>query len=163
MHDFESIYQHLKRLAHNELRRHAPMTMNTTALVHEAYVKLSEYGATVEDRQHLANLVVRTMRQILIDGARRRAADKHGGGIMFEPLVTDIPVPTDAIDAEAITQAIEQIKQAHPRMGQVVEMHFLGGIEFGDIAELMQVDRRTINRDWTAARLLLSEALSPER
>lgn len=159
MRDFETIYQHLKRLAHHELRRHAPMTMNTTALVHEAYVKLSEYGATIEDRQHLANLVVRTMRQILIDGLRRRATDKRGGEVRFEALTPELPQPEADFDAEALTSAIERIKQAHPRMGQVVEMHFLGGIEFNDIAELLDVDRRTIHRDWTAARALLSAEL----
>ncbi|WP_170113193.1 ECF-type sigma factor [Ahniella affigens] len=161
MQDFDAIYQHVKRLARHELSKHAPMTLNTTALVHEAYVKLSEYGATVEDRQHLVNLVVRAMRQILIDSARRRASSKHGGDIAFQALEPSIPEPTAEFDAEAVTQAIDQIKQAHPRMGQVVEMHFLGGIEFNDIAELLGVDRKTIYRDWTAARVLLTAELAP--
>lgn len=161
MQHFDAIYQHVKRLARHELSKHAPMTLNTTALVHEAYVKLSEYGATVEDRQHLVNLVVRAMRQILIDSARRRASTKHGGDVAFQALEPDIPEPSAEFDAGAVTQAIDQIKQAHPRMGQVVEMHFLGGIEFNDIAELLGVDRKTIYRDWTAARVLLTAELTP--
>lgn len=162
MHDFEQVYQQLKRLAHRELARHAPSTIDTTALVHEAYVKLSEYGASSADRRHLVNLVVRTMRQILTDAGRRRGSAKHGGELARTDLVDDIAADDATLDAAAaVVDAVDRIKSVHQRMGQVVEMHFFGGIEFGDIAELLAVDRRTVHRDWVAARHLLAAELRP--
>jgi RNA polymerase sigma factor (TIGR02999 family) len=162
MRDFDQVYLQLKRLAHRELARHAPSTLDTTALVHEAYVKLSEYGASADDRQHLVNLVVRTMRQILTDAGRRRSSLRHGGDLARTELADDLAVDDAALDAAAaVVEAVDRIKAAHQRMGQVVEMHFFGGIEFGDIAELLAVDRRTVYRDWVAARSLLAAELQP--
>lgn len=162
MRDFEQVYQQLKRLAHRELARHAPSTLDTTGLVHEAYVKLSDFGASADDRQHLVNLVVRTMRQILIDAGRRRGSAKHGGELARTDLADDLAVDDQALEAAAaVADAVDRIKAVHQRMGRVVEMHFFGGIEFGDIAELLAVDRRTVHRDWVAARSLLAAELRP--
>lgn len=156
--DFESAYRELKAIAQRELSRHAGHTLSATALVHEAYLKLS--GHTVPaDRAHLVSLVVRAMRQILIDEARRRCADKRGGGAMRITLTPELATIDGDEDVLALDQAIGELKAAHPRMGEVVELHFWGGIEFGEIATLLGVDRRTVHRDWTAARALIARAL----
>jgi RNA polymerase sigma factor (TIGR02999 family) len=127
--------------------------------VHEAYLKLSEYGASVDDRQHLVNLVIRTMRQIVIDEARRRNAEKHGGKMKRVDFELALAEPLPEVDLLALAAAVDQIKISHPRMGQVVEMHFFAGIEFSDIAELLTVDRKTIYRDWATARVMLAAEL----
>lgn len=156
--EFESAYRELKAIAQRELARHAGHSLSATALVHEAYLKLAGHSAPA-DRTHLVSLVVRAMRQILIDEARRRQADKRGGGALRITLTPELA----AIDGDdgmlALDQAIGALKSAHPRMGEVVELHFWGGIEFGEIANLLGVDRRTVNRDWAAARVLIARAL----
>lgn len=156
--DFESAYRELKAIAQRELSRHAGHTLSATALVHEAYLKLAGH-TTPADRAHLVSLVVRAMRQILIDEARRRQADKRGGGAMRITLTPELAAIDDDDSVLALDQAIGELKAAHPRMGEVVELHFWGGIEFGEIASLLGVDRRTVNRDWTAARVLIARAL----
>lgn len=156
--DFESAYRELKAIAQRELSRHAGHTLSATALVHEAYLKLSG-NAVPADRAHLVSLVVRAMRQILIDEARRRQADKRGGGAMRITLSPELAAFDGDDTVLALDQAIIELKAAHPRMGEVVELHFWGGIEFGEIATLLGVDRRTVHRDWTAARALIARAL----
>lgn len=156
--DFESAYRELKAIAQRELSRHACHTLSATALVHEAYLKLAGHTAPA-DRAHLVSLVVRAMRQILIDEARRRQAEKRGGGAMRITLTPELAVVDDDDSVLALDQAISELKAAHPRMGEVVELHFWGGIDFGEIAGLLGVDRRTVNRDWTAARALIARAL----
>ncbi len=156
--DFESAYRELKAIASRELARHAGHTLSATALVHEAYLKLAGHTAPA-DRVHLVSLVVRAMRQILIDEARRRQADKRGGGAIRITLTPELAAIDDDDSVLALDQAIGELKAAHPRMGEVVELHFWGGIDFGEIASLIGVDRRTVHRDWTAARALIARSL----
>lgn len=155
--DFATAYRELHALARRELGRHSGHTMTATGLVHEAYLKLAHGDSDASDRAHLMNLVVRAMRQILIDEARRRGADKRGGlKITLHP---DFPEAEDDGRMLDIHDAIEKLKTRHPRVGQVVELHFWGGVEFGEIATLLGIDRRTVHRDWTLARAAIADAL----
>lgn len=160
--EFESVYRELKAIAHRELGRGGAPTLTATALVHEAYLKLAGHGLP-ESRAHLVSLIVRAMRQVLVDEARRRRAGKRGGDALRITLDTDLAAIDEDDEVLALDQAIGELKRAHPRMGEVVELHFWGGIEFGEIAELLGVDRRTVHRDWTAARALIARALAAGR
>jgi len=158
---FASIYDELKRLAHAQLAGHAPRTLCTTALVHEAYIKLIRGDAAVQDRQHFVSLVVRAMRQILADAARRKMAEKRGGDAAMVTLDTsqgDDKVEM-GVDVLALEQAIDRLRGMHERLATVVEMHFYGGLSFNEVAELIGVAERTVQRDWTAARALLERDL----
>lgn len=157
---FDSVYDEVKRIAHHELARHAGQTLDTTSLVHEAYLKLAQHvdgGGT--DRAHLVSLVVRAMRQVLIDAARRRDAVKRGENPLRVTLDPQLAGADAGVDVLALDQAITGLKAMHARMGQVVEMHFFGGVEFTEIADLLGVTRRTVHRDWIAARTLIAQAL----
>lgn len=160
--EFESAYRELRAIAARELSRHAGHTMTATALVHEAYLKLARGADFGVDRFHLVSLVVRAMRQVLIDEARRRGSGKRGGDALRVTLHPDLAASSTDDSLLAVDQAIDAIKLAHPRMGQVVELHFWGGIGFGEIAALLAVDPRTVNRDWNAARVLIARSLESD-
>lgn len=162
---FASIYDELKRLAHGQLAGRAPRTLCTTALVHEAYIKLIRGAAGVQDRQHFVSLVVRAMRQILSDAARRKLTDKRGGDAAMVTLNTaqsNGKAPNE-VDVLALEQAIDRLRAIHERLANVVEMHFYGGLSFPEIAELIGVTERTVQRDWAAARALLERDLETAR
>ena len=162
---FASIYDELKRLAHAQLAGRAPRTLCTTALVHEAYIKLVRGDATVADRHHFVSLVVRAMRQILSDAARRRMTEKHGGDVSMVTLDSNPGVATASpgVDVLALEQAIDRLRDVHGRLASVVEMHFYGGLSFVEVAELIGVTERTVQRDWSAARAVLQRDLEAAR
>jgi RNA polymerase sigma factor (TIGR02999 family) len=157
--DFDQVYEEVKRIAHAQLAKHAAQTLSTTELVHEAYLKLAQYPKQPTDRQHTISLVVRALRQVLIDTARRRQAQKRGADPLRVTLDAALPAQESGHDLLALDQAITQLKSHNERMGVVVELHFFGGVEFDEIADLLKVDRRTIYRDWAAARLLIARML----
>lgn len=157
---FDDVYAELKNIARAELAGGVEQTLSATALVHEAYVRLAALGDTITDRGHLVSLVVRAMRHILIDSARKRAAQKQGGELTQITLDSSLAQLDSDDDLFALDQAIRLLKQRHARMGSVVEMHFFGGVDFDEIARLLGVDRRTIGRDWTAARALIARSLT---
>ncbi|HQW81802.1 MAG: sigma-70 family RNA polymerase sigma factor [Rhodanobacteraceae bacterium] len=162
---FASIYDELKRLAHAQLAGRAPRTLCTTALVHEAYIKLIRGDAGVQDRQHFVSLVVRAMRQILSDAARRKLAEKRGGDVAMVTLdsAQHDDKPSNGIEVLALEQAIDRLRGVHERLASVVEMHFYGGLSFHDVADLIGVTERTVQRDWLAARVLLERDLEGVR
>jgi RNA polymerase sigma factor (TIGR02999 family) len=153
---FERLYAELKRIAHRHLDGGGG-TLQTTGLVHEAWLKLGQGRAEVESEAHLLNLASRAMRQIVVDAARRRAADKRGGGALRITLTgsLDGPVENADVDVLAIEQALTRLEQIEPRLAQVVEMHFYGGLEFSEISRALGLTERTVYRDWRAARALI--------
>ncbi len=156
---FDDVYLEVKRIAHAQLAKHGAQTLSTTDLVHEAYLKLAQSASKTDSREHMIGLVVRALRQILIDTARRRQAQKRGADPLKVTLDPEAQSTDAGVDLLALDQALVQLKAQNERMGLVVELHFFGGVEFSEIAELLGVDRRTVNRDWVAARLLIARAL----
>ena len=156
---FDDVYLEVKRIAHAQLAKHGAQTLSTTDLVHEAYLKLALFADKPDSREHMIGLVVRALRQILIDTARRRQAQKRGADPLKVTLDPNAQSADAGVDLLALDQALVQLKAQNERMGLVVELHFFGGVEFAEIAELLGVDRRTVNRDWVAARLLIAKAL----
>ncbi|AVP98474.1 hypothetical protein C7S18_15335 [Ahniella affigens] len=156
---FDDVYAEVKRLAHVALAQHAAQTLSTTDLVHEAYLKIAQHQARPDNREHTISLVVRALRQVLIDAARRRQAQKRGADPLRVTLDPELADEAAGYDMLALDQALTQLKAQNERMGLVVEMHFFGGVAFEEIADLLKVDRRTIFRDWAAARVIIAHLL----
>lgn len=153
---FQAIYQDLRRRAHMQLSGRRDGTMSTTLLVHETYLKLAGAHLQLKDRTHFFAIAARAMRQILINAARDRAAQKRGGDqhpVTFDP--DALAAPELDHDLLGLDTALRALEQYDARLAQVVELHFFAGLDFVRIAELLDLSERTVARDWRAARALL--------
>jgi RNA polymerase sigma factor (TIGR02999 family) len=163
---FPVVYEELKRLAHHRLRTMASdATLCTTELVHEAFLKLSrDPGTGWEGRAHFFGAASRAMRQVLVDLARRRQATKRGGQsqiVSLRDADAALEIEVDAI--LALDDALAQLGGVDRRLCQVVELRFFGGLPETEIAEMLGVSSRTVERDWIKARLFLLEELARDR
>jgi RNA polymerase sigma factor (TIGR02999 family) len=159
---FALVYDELKGIA----RRQAPRgrresTLDTTALVHETYARLASSAALdATSRAHFYALCARAMRQVVIDHARRHAAEKRGGGsaqVMLDD--ADAPVDADPAMLVALDQALALLDARDPRLVRLVELRAFAGLSMEEIAELLGVTIRTVQRDWLRARAWLDAAL----
>lgn len=167
---FEILYAELKELAGRQRRRwHGNYTLNTTALVHEAYVKLvGQSRIEVADRAHFRALAARAMRHILCDYARDRATRKRGGGLEqlpFDELIA-IPDKTEFTEAQsqqlvALDAALTRLEYVSPRQSRVVECRFFGGLTIDETAMALDISPRTVKRDWTMAQAWLHREMGP--
>jgi RNA polymerase sigma factor (TIGR02999 family) len=158
---FTLAYDELRQVARQVRHRGAGETLDTTALLHEAYFKLSS-GRPVpaSDRAHFLSIVARAMRQVLVDAARRRVAEKRGGGA-FAVTVTDAGVEAHLQPEEylALEQALEELEAVEPRRARVVECRFIAGLSVEETAHALGVSTPTVKRDWQVARAWLADAL----
>ncbi|AHG88766.1 RNA polymerase sigma factor [Gemmatirosa kalamazoonensis] len=154
-------YDELRRIARRELRRRPDDTLRTTALVHEAYLKLADAdGAVWRDRPHFLAIASVAMRRILVDQARERCAVKRGGGRRAVTLDDDgIAVDEQAESLLALDEALTRLAATEPRLAHVVECRFFGGLSEEETAASLGVTARTVRRDWVKARGLLHRAL----
>jgi RNA polymerase sigma factor (TIGR02999 family) len=158
------VYDELRRLARARLSREKPgQTLQPTALVHEAYLRLVE-GADPgwEGRGHFFAAAAEAMRRILIDRARRRAAEKHGG--QAERITLKDVADEQELDPEtliAIDQALDRLEALDREMAQVVKLRYFAGLSVEETAQSLAVSPRTVNRHWTSARAWLLRELSP--
>lgn len=163
---FLAVYDHLRRLARRHLRReNAGHTLQATALVHEAYLKLiDQREVNWQNRAHFFAIAAQAMRRILLDHARRNIAEKRGGEawrkISLEDVASDAaPLVADekmiALD-EALTELIEIDRQ----QARVVELRYFGGLTIEETAEVLQISGRAVQREWTMARAWLYQNLS---
>lgn len=162
------VYDRLRRLASHYVRRErAGQTLQRTALVHEAYVRLIE-GAAIEwqDRGHFFAIAAQVMRRILVDAARARGAEKRGG--QLERAIAASGGDFDTIAAPgsdrvlalcALDDALTSLAGLDPRRAQVVELRFFGGLTVEETAEVLQVSAQTVMRDWKTARTWLAREL----
>jgi RNA polymerase sigma factor (TIGR02999 family) len=159
---FAMAYDELHRIASNQRRRvGGSLTLNTTALVHEVYLKLSPNpDAHGRDRAHFLALTARAMRQVLIDHARNRVCLKRGGQIVFTELDENHGDSSgDMADMLALDQSLTELAALDARAGEVVEWHVFGGLSIEEIAELQGLTVRTAYRDWRRARAFLVQRL----
>jgi RNA polymerase sigma factor (TIGR02999 family) len=159
---FSELYAELHDMARSRVRRHAPITvLDTTALLHESYLRLVKVGAlSVSNRAHFLAYAARVMRSIIVDFARKRLADRRGGGAIEVPLDTEGEhASTPEADVVRVHDALEQLAAADERLVRLVEMRYFGGLTEDEIAEALGVSTRTVQRDWEKARLLLAIAL----
>ncbi len=151
------VYDELRKLAHGQRYRNgASPTLNTTAVVHEAYEKLAHHDGTYADRVHFFRVAARAIRQVLIDAARARKADKRGGGTPDVDL-DDVALasPARADEALALDEALDRLAEADDRQAQIVELRYFVGLTVPETAEVLGLSPATVKRDWTAARAWL--------
>jgi RNA polymerase sigma factor (TIGR02999 family) len=160
------VYDELRRIARAELRRLPPgQTLQTTALVHEAYLRLagsSEVGN--RNRAYFFAAAARAMRLVLVDRARRKLSQKRGGGRTREDaeVLVRLPVddaPADLLDLDA---ALEKLEAEDTRKAEIVALRFFAGLEMGEIAEVLGVPLRTLEREWRFARAWLRSELDDD-
>jgi RNA polymerase sigma factor (TIGR02999 family) len=152
----------LRQLARRHMRRErAGHTLQTTALVNEAYLRLVDgTGVRARDRVHFFALAARLMRHILVDHARAKANQKRGGGLRRVPLDgADALCPDRGHDLVALDDALEALSALDRRRGQVVELRYFGGLTVDETARVLNVSAQTVMRDWNLARVWLRREL----
>jgi RNA polymerase sigma factor (TIGR02999 family) len=157
------VYQELRRLARDYLRRErADHTLQATALVHEAYLRMVDAKqAGWKNRAHFYGIAARSMRRILVDHARARNAAKRGGLQQKLSLDEARELPTKgAVELVALDGALESFALTYPRKSEVVELKFFGGLSTKQISEVLQISEKTVLRDWNFAKLWLCRALT---
>lgn len=163
---WSEVYDTLRGVARRKLKdERGDHTLNTTALVHECYLKLVDQTQVQwQSRLHFFAMASRVMRNILIDYARRRTAQKRGGEAPHVPL-EDVSVGGEQRSAElflALDEALDKLEELDERLARVVEYRFFGSMQEKEIAELMDLSPRTIRRDWRKAKGWLSRALEED-
>ena len=156
------VYPELKRLARGARARPRDHTLGTTALVHECYLRLARAAGLPRDHDHLLALSVRIMRQVLVDHARERLAQKRGSGEAAVPI--DDVDPGDEQPFEQLVEiddALRRLATNEPRQAQVFECRYFGGLNDDETALALGVSARTVHRDWDEARAWLAGALGP--
>ena len=152
------VYDQLREIAHRRLRQHRPgETLNTTALVHEAYLKLAERAEIDwQDRAHFFAVSSRAMRFILLDYARAQTAEKRGGR-MEDVSIDQIQLVAEerAMDLLTLHDAVDRITEMDERLGRLIEYKFYGGLNYEEIAEVSGLSTSTLKRDWRRARTWL--------
>lgn len=159
------VYSELERLAASYLRRERPdHTLQPTALLNEAYLRLAQSGDKVwSSRTHFLAVGARAMRQVLVDHARARRRQKRGLG--DRPVTLDtghlLPAVQTEEDILALEDALQRLETLHHRQAQVVQLRFFAGLEESEVAELLGVSLRTVSSDWSMARAWLHRQLQP--
>ena len=159
---FPVVYQELRRLAGNYMRREARQTLPATALVHEAYLRLlGEKQVHWKDRAHLLGIAARSMRQILVERARARMARKRGGGQHAVTLIDEtLGQNARSIDFMALDQALRALAELDPKQARLVELRFFGGLTLAETSEVMGISPATTKRWWALSRAWLRRELN---
>lgn len=157
------VYDELRAVARRQLAiRASGGTLSTTGLVHEAYLKLiAQARVSWKDRAHFVALAALAMRHVLVDRAKARAAFKRDGArvrVTFDEAV--IPADDQSEALLGLSEAIDALARVEPRLAQVVDCRFFGGMSEDEVAEALAVTTRTVQRDWAKARMLLRRALA---
>lgn len=161
---FSLLYGDLRRLARSRLRQHQAMTLlDTTSLVHEAYLKL--FGGdslAVDDRHHFFAYASKVMRSVIVDFARARLAERRGSDLEKVVLRTDMlnNLGQPESDVVRVHEALEVLAHADPKLAQMVELRYFGGLTEAEVGKLLDQSERTVRRNWKKAKLLLTAALS---
>jgi RNA polymerase sigma factor (TIGR02999 family) len=160
---FDAAYQDLRQLASSRLARGGRGTLlDTTALVHETYLRFSNAGLlAINDRQHFMRYASHVMRSVIVDLVRAARAERRGGDAAQVTLGSEVADKIAAGEDQIIRvhEALEELGAADPRMVQVVEMRYFAGMTENEIAESLGITDRTVRRDWEKARLLLLQLL----
>lgn len=161
---FTTLYRELKRIARKQLAGSSSMSLSTTGLVHEVYLKLFPAGGVnVHNRAHFFSLAARAMRQIVIDRARARTTEKRGGDatppITLERVGDIIESDMSPEEVLRLNEALKDLQESEPRLAAVVELRFFAGLTMVEIAEIQGVGARTLDREWRRAKAYLFDAL----
>lgn len=155
-----AVYQELRQLAQHNLRgERSDHTLQTTALVHEAYLRLlDQQGVAWQSRAHFFGIASRLMRRILVDYARRRRSAKRDGGARV-PLEDDLVAVEDPADLELLDRALVDLEALDPKQARLIELRFFGGLTIAQAAEALGVSPATAKREWRVAKAWLARQL----
>lgn len=154
------LYEELRRLARLQMRSERKShTLQPTAVVHEAYLRLIDLELDWQDRAHFLCMTARTMRRVLVDHARARNAAKRGAGAIRLTLDDAFAVTEPDIDILALDLALIELQSHEERPAKVIELHYFGGLSYKEIAEVLQISENTVDRDLSFARAWLQRAL----
>ena len=157
------VYDQLRGVAHRRLRiERDEHTLQTTALVHEAYARLAGGDLRLKDRAHFFALAARTMRRILVDHARTRMSQKRGGGTeirSLQEISVEVAGEDDAADVVELHHALEKLEAQDERKARVIEAHVFGGLTYDEIAIALDISAATVHRDLRMARAWLAREL----
>ncbi|MEM7351921.1 MAG: sigma-70 family RNA polymerase sigma factor [Acidobacteriota bacterium] len=155
-----ALYDELRRLAHFQMREErGGHVLQTTALVHEAYLRLVDLEVPWRDRAHFLKVAARQMRRILVDDARKRLAAKRGAGADALPLDSINVASEPTFEILALDDALGRLAKHDARKAQVVELRFFGGLQLAEIAKVVEVSRATVERDLIMAKAWLKSAM----
>ena len=151
------VYNELRRLARANLRQQRPNhTLQTTALVHEAYLRLAnETSLRVASRAHFLGIAAQLMRWILVDYERNRRAAKRGAGLTRITLVESIASPQRDVDLLALDEALDRLAELDAQQSQIIELRYFGGLSIEDASEFLGISPATVKRSWASARAWL--------
>jgi RNA polymerase sigma factor (TIGR02999 family) len=155
------VYDQLRRIAHRYVQREREgHTLQTSALVNEAYLRLADQNVVWQNRSHFFAVTARVMRHILIDHARRRRFAKHGGEARQVPIEEASAMSLErAAELIALEEALDELAKLDERKSQVVELRYFGGLSLEETAEVLQISLMTVRRDWRAAKAWLYRRL----
>lgn len=160
---FATLYPELRRLAHARLRGHVRSgLLDTTALVHESYERLADRAAPYVDRSHFLAYAAHVMRSVVVDLAREQLADKRGGDVAHVTLTTGLgaALADERPEVLRVHEALDELAAIDPRLAQIVELRYFGGLDNGEIAAALGVSLRTVERGWEQARSFLFASLT---
>jgi RNA polymerase sigma-70 factor, ECF subfamily len=157
------VYTELHRLAQAYMRRERPdHTLQATALINEAFLRLIGEDIDWNNRAHFIGLAAHVMRQVLVDYARQHNAERRAGGLHRVEMHDDLAISPDRLDeVVSVDQALTGLATHNPRQARVVELRYFGGLSIDQIARVLDVSPRSIKRDWSLARIWLSRQMRP--
>ena len=159
------VYDQLRRLAGSMLNQESPgNTLQPTALVHETYLRMADQTRVDwRGKSHFFAIGAKMMRRILVDHARGKKRNKRGGDMPRIPLTDDLCVTSrNEEDVLAVEEALKKLAELDPRQAQIVELRFFGGLTMEEVAEVLNVSKRTVESEWTMVRAWLRRELSDE-
>jgi RNA polymerase sigma-70 factor, ECF subfamily len=157
------VYRELRKIAHQHLKRERPgQTLQTTDLVHEAYLKLvNQKGSQWQNRAQFFGIAAQLMRRILVDRARHNKRAKRGGGVAAVSIDQEtLAAPKSQVDLVALDEALKTLATADERKARIVELRFFGGLSVEETADFLKISPITVMRDWKMAKAWLHKALS---
>jgi RNA polymerase sigma-70 factor (ECF subfamily) len=157
------VYAELHRLAKSYMRRERPdHTLQATALINEAYLRLAGEEIDWKNRAHFIGLSAQVMRRVLVDHARAHNAEQRGGGLQRVEMQEELAISPEKLDqVQQIDHLLKKLEKENPRQARVVELRYFGGLTFEEIGGLLQLTSRTVKTDWALARIWLLDQLQP--
>lgn len=158
------VYEDLRRLARRQVRQWPNLTLDTTSVVHEAYLKLSrQHALDANDRAHFLAICSQAMRQFIINYARQKSAGKRGSNVVMHDIDDmEVPVHGEADELLLIDQTLRGLEEANPRLVRVFECRFFAGLTEAETMEALNLPLRTVQRDWMRARAWVKDMLSEQ-
>jgi RNA polymerase sigma factor (TIGR02999 family) len=157
------VYAELHRLARSYMRRERPdHTLQATALINEAYLRLAGEEIDWKNRAHFIGLSAQVMRRVLVDYARAHKAEQRGGGLQRIEMQEELAVSPEKLEqVQEIDELLKKLEKQNPRQARVIELRYFGGLSFEEIGTLLQLTSRTAKSDWALARIWLLDQLQP--